>query len=51
MASSTFLRTASLTGRVLFTTCDTVVKETPAIAATSFIVAIVQPFLRARWLR
>ncbi len=25
MASSTFLRTASLTGRVLFTTCDTVV--------------------------
>ena len=40
IACSTFARTSADTGRELFTTCDTVVNDTPAMAATSLIVAI-----------
>src|ERR1700744_5385644 len=40
IAASTFTRTSLLTGRVLFITCDTVVNDTPARAATSLMVAM-----------
>src|SRR3982750_4799586 len=38
MARSTRARAPSLTGRVRFTTCDTVVNDTPARAATCLMV-------------
>src|SRR5258706_1251247 len=38
MARSTRRRAESLTGRVPFTTCETVVKDTPARAATCLLV-------------
>ena len=41
-ASSTRWRTTSLTKRVPFTTCETVVIDTPERAATSFMLAMVQ---------
>jgi hypothetical protein len=40
MASSTRLRVSALTGLVLLMTCETVVNETPASAATSLMVAM-----------
>ena len=43
MASSTAWRVWGSTGRVSFSTCETVATDTPALRATSAMVAIVVP--------